>query len=181
MMHLSLHHPNIGLEISYTSSKHRIQNRICNHDSHTKSKIISEIIFGTEQKFSLPKHGDFMWPTPIIQIPIKPHGYIPDTLETHTFVNLVINGTLALHMIGLGIMELYNEILKHMVPSCYNLWKLIEKIHGSMIRVRNPHYMRVIKARSLNSTPRKATPADFGIVPPRGRTSRKSDIRKNRR
>lgn len=161
MMHLSLYHTNIGLEIGVP--RHRIQNRICSHSSHTKV-ISNNPGFGTEQKFSLPKHGDFMWPPLTIQIPIKPHGHIPNTSETYEFVNFVINGTMALHMLGLDIMELYNEILKYMVPPCYNLWKLIEKVHRSMVRVKNPRYMQVVKAHLLNPISRKATPADFGIM-----------------
>lgn len=153
------------------ANNRRIENRICDHSSHIKSPILNEMGFGSQQTFLIPKNGDLTWQPLNISVSIKPHGLIPQTRETHEFVELIINGSMALHMMDLDQIELYNEILKHLVPSCYNIWNLIENIHGSIKRVKNPNCAVISKQLKFKkkepSKSRKATPADFGIIVPK--------------
>ena len=103
-----------------------------------------------------------------------PHGKIPNTDYTYTFVKLVVDGAISLYKIGLDpIEELYVLILKEFVPKCYNIWDLVERILNSIQRVKNPNYMAVMRQlqrpkskwhASGKEYTRKATPEDFGIV-----------------
>jgi hypothetical protein len=100
---------------------------------------------------------------------VAPHGKIPHTYHTSTFINLVIYGTMSLYMLGVDHLEIYVTVLKEFVPRCYNIWDLVENIIKSIHRVKKPNYMSIMKQlkieqkKILRDDPRKATPEDFGI------------------
>lgn len=140
----------------------RIENRKCTHQSHQAHRPASDYDFSTLYPSSILLHNA----TNSI------HGNIPYTPDTYNFILLVINGTIALHMIRLDPIELYDEILKHMVPLCYNIKNLIDNIFRSIIRVKNPMYTATMKQRQIMkgaeihsvSHSRMATLADFGLI-----------------
>jgi len=105
------------------------------------------------------------------------HGKIPNTYETSKFVRLVIDGTMALHMMGLETIELYEFVLKHMVPDCYDIGELIDNIYRSIINA--PIIIRSNKStsRSKPQPTRKATLADFGLVQSKKKSNKKYDKR----
>lgn len=135
------------------------------YDSNIKKKECNHL---SHWSLQTPILDDYSGLYPALMAPPE-HGHIPNTNETGVYVYLIIQGTMSLHMIGLDIIELYTEILKHMVPKCYNIWNLVENVLRSIKRVKNPNYMTIMKQlkiekRKKSGVPRKATPEDFGIV-----------------
>jgi hypothetical protein len=145
-----------------------INRRECSHFSH---HVIKD-----------PSIYDFadLYPSIFCVMSLDIHGKIPRTSETRKYVKLLINGTMALNMLGLEPLELYQAILKFMVPDCYDIWDFIEKIQYTMIRVKRPYYVQamVILRQPLAVKPRKLTTADLGLQPSRNQQNQ-HDMKKN--
>lgn len=147
--------------LRFTDPSEAVENRKCIHHSHdpTLQERLSD--WGP------------LYPACYAKMMI-PHGKIPNTDYTYTFVKLVVDGAISLYKIGLDpIEELYVLILKEFVPKCYNIWDLVERILNSIQRVKNPNYMAIMRQlqrpkskwhASGKEYTRKATPEDFGIV-----------------
>lgn len=145
-----------------------IKRRECSHFSHNIIKDISMYDFAA------------LYPSIFyIRSSVDIHGKIPRTSETRKYINLLINGTMTLNMLGVEPLELYQAILSYLVPQCYDIWDFIEKIRYTMIRVKRPLYVQTMAylRRPIVAESRKLTIADLGH-PSQNKPNQHNNIKK---